>query len=138
MNEQFENHTPNADDPQAPEPGALIREGYQALSDNDVIQAGSCFKQALEIDQQAVGAWRGLGKACESAELFDDAMFAFQQSLQIEPRHADTLRRVAAVHIQAQQYKEAIHALETCLDVEPDQSDTARALDLLKQHVAAR
>jgi tetratricopeptide (TPR) repeat protein len=129
MQDSQQNHAPA-------DAHALIQQGYQALSDNDFIQAGSCFKQALEINQDQPDAWRGLGRACESAELYDDAMFAFQQCLEIDQRDAETLRRVAAVHIQKQQYDAAIDALETCVDVEPQQADTVQALDLLKQHVA--
>ncbi len=109
--------------------------GLSALTRRDLHQAGLCFKQALDADQDNLSAWKGLGTVLASAKLFKDAIFAFDQCLTRNPHDLDALRSSAAVHIQAEQYRRAAEMLETSLKIQPDQPKLHRSLELLQLHL---
>ncbi|HEV2041215.1 MAG TPA: tetratricopeptide repeat protein [Casimicrobiaceae bacterium] len=67
---------------------ALIEQGQALLASNDPQRAAECFRAALRLSDDAVGAHFGLGVALTSVGQSQAAVEAFERVLTLAPAHA--------------------------------------------------
>lgn len=94
---------------------------YQVLGDvlfqtRDFARAGSFYRQALERNREAVGAWLGLGRVLYRQGSYRDAQKALAQAFELRPSNADILQEYGFALMQNAQLERARELFEQLED----------------------
>ncbi len=130
------------DPAKADELQALLRRGYAELSRGNIEAAGSCCRQALEIQQDLAPAHFLVGLVAQESRDRRTAFSAFQSVVKLEPDHGAAWAHLAKLYMSEGQVNLADRALRETLRVKPGEPVVldliGTTLSLMGEYGAAR
>src|SRR5262245_40546189 len=108
--------------------------GKQLLAQSDHVKAGIEFKNALQLKQDMVGAWRGLAQVEEGKQNWEALVAILRKVAELDPKDVETKLRYARLMLMANALDEALKSVNAAgeLDERHTGVRVLRAAILLK------
>ena len=99
---------------------AWILKGRALVCRFDHAGAKECYKQALEIDEDNIEAWRRMAFAHRLNGELENAKECWKKALELDPHDPRTLNDVASALDEMGEFEQAIEYYERTLEVNPE------------------
>jgi len=104
--------------PDDPRPLVAKAEFYELQRQYE--QARDCYKEAIQLDPSAAGAWNGLGNSLRELGLIDEALRAYDRTTELEPDWGWPLYNRAYALDRGGRLDESLAAIDMAIECEPD------------------
>jgi predicted Zn-dependent protease/transglutaminase-like putative cysteine protease len=111
-----------------PEAEKLVRDGFQALQNRDLVAAKDLFARAEKLNPKQAELWRGYAVAYVLERQDDKALEALQKELRYHPDSINVYPAVAELQMRSGHSDDALETWRSLLKVAP--KDTNAALQL--------
>ena len=104
----------------AEDASALKKRGNAMLADGNLEQAAQCYRQALALAPNAVGALVNLGFVLNEQKRYAEARLHLEKATQLDPKQDDAFYILGMVERQSGRPDKAIESFRRALAVKPD------------------
>ena len=109
----------------------LVSQGIQHLNADQMEDAESCFRAALQQQPEDIDALYQLGSLCYRSDRINEAKSLIEATIRIDPLHAKALCGLGAIHHRQRNLSEAIDCLTRSTRIEPTNADAQTNLALV-------
>jgi tetratricopeptide (TPR) repeat protein len=118
---------------------AYINAGIILIKTGKTLDAISCFKKAIQLNDRSVSAHYNLGTALMHNNYLDGAVFHLNKALEVKPDYIDALNNLGLTLLKKGKYNEAIMNFNKILELKPAderaQKNIKLALSLEKKNM---